>query len=289
MKIRKPSFSAIDLFTRCPMEYAREMVAGKSPPTKAMRRGTHLHDSLELAAKGIVSNSDWDWQVALSVVSREPPKGEMPTEEIRDYLRRALPIVKDLVPVKGGVEAWFDDVGPACGLPSLPICGKIDLISETSLCTSEMARPFDVCDGPSVIDYKTISREEKIKTSWEVRRSMQLKIYGLATGLTHAGFVYFPPKTDARAMFVEFSQEDLEIAHNYLTRTLDAMLSCWCQFTGMDSHEWGETISDDWDAERHGDWSAWPLCHADNYLCSKKWCTHFDNCIGAKSAQKGTA
>lgn len=287
MKIRIPSFSAIDKFSRCPREYAFELVYGRSPPSVAMKRGTHLHDGLENAAKLVLSKQH-EWQRAL--LASSAMKGEMSQDEYASYLERALPIVKELVPVKGGIEAWFDSVGEPWGFSPLPICGKIDLISETSWFTTEQAYVHEVIEGPAVIDYKTISREEKIKTSWETHRSMQLKIYCLTTGLKHAGFIYFPPKTEARAMFVQYTEEDMRVAYNWLTRQLDAMLACWNTFFEYFPHphttgySWGDEVDDK--LALQGDWQAFPLCHPDNFLCSKKWCDHFDKCIGAQSAER---
>jgi hypothetical protein len=284
MKIPFPSFTRIDTFSNCPRQYAEDVIAGPTPSTPAMERGSHLHNCLEVAAKKWLEldcpSPGQAWAKALDLISSAPPEGVLSQQEIESYLRRASDVVGPLIPVKGGVEAWFDDVGVAHGLPLLPIRGKIDLISETGLLTSEMARAFDVVDGPAVIDYKTISGEHKIKTSWEARRSMQLKIYCLATGLKRAGFVYFPPKSECRAMFVEFSDEDLQTAHRWLTKTLDAMLECWRRFFRC-YVQWGETINSE-----NRNWEAWPLAHPDWYLCSPKWCGHYDNCIGAKSAER---
>jgi hypothetical protein len=284
MKIPLPSFTRIDTFSRCPRQYVHDVLSGPTPSNKAMERGTHLHNSLEAAANLWLERPEWAWDVCLNRIMDAPPEGVLSQPEIESYLDRALPVVKDLIPVVGGVEAWFDDVGPACGLPSLPIRGKIDLISETSLKTSEQSRPYDVCDGPAVIDYKTISGERRIKNSWEAKRSMQLKIYCLATGLDRAGFIYFPPKSEARATFVHFSEDDLAVAHKWLTLQLEAMLACWKRFTRDPLAQFGHQLEDDELAD--GDWTAWPLSHPDNILCSPKWCEHYSNCIGASSAER---
>lgn len=273
MKIRLPSFSSMDTFSRCPRQYAEDVIKGRTPANKAMERGTHLHNSLEAAAK-IYLDKGPDWEAAIDGIIAAPPEGILSQEEIESYMNRARLIVKDLVPTPGGVEAWFDDIGAAHGLPVLPIRGKIDMISSTALLTSEQARPYNVEEAGAVVDYKTISGEHRIKNSWEAKRSMQLKIYALATGINRAGFVYFPPKTAARAIFVKFTDEELRIAHVWLTGQLNAILACWSRFLGR-TVTWLDEF------EPIGDWAAWPLSHPDNMLCSKKWCGHWKTCIGA--------
>lgn len=289
MIIPRPSFTRINTFASCPRQYAEDVLAGPTPSTPAMERGTHVHGCFEAAAH-VWLRREGDpadrWVQAIEEIKTAPPEGVLSQPEIESYLDRALPLLEGLVPVIGGVEAWFDSVGPACGLPELPIRGKIDLISETGLACSEQARPFGVVNGPAVVDYKTISGERRIKTSWEARRSMQLKIYALATGLMRAGFVYLPPKGEARAMFVELTEDDLAVAHRWLTMTLENMISCWRRFTRDPLAEFGHEL--DPEEVRDGDWSAWNLAHPDWILCSPKWCGHYDNCLGAV-AQKGSA
>lgn len=279
MKIPIPSFTRFDTFARCPRQYAEDVISGPTPSTVAMERGSHLHNAFEAAAKLRLAHPDWEWDTCVTRIKEAPPEGVLSQNELESYLSRALPILKGLTPVVGGVEAWFDAVGPACGLPPLPVRGKIDLISATVWDCSEQARPYAILKEAGVVDYKTISGERRIKTSWEARRSMQLRIYCLATGLRRAGFVYLPPKDEARAIFVEFTDELLEQAHRWIRITSDVMLSCWSRFAGKEV-TWGDEI------QPIGDWTAWPLSHSDNMLCSAKWCKHFDNCLGAKSAER---
>ena len=287
MKIRKPSFSAIDTFGRCPRQYAEGIIRGRGPESKAMLRGTHLHACLEEAAKHKLDH-DCTWREAIDAILEAPPDGILSQPVLEDHLERVFPIVSQLEPSLGGVELWFDVVGPAADLPELPICGKIDLISEVALKVSEQARPYASEEDPCLVDYKAISNERRIKASYEARRSMQFKIYALATGIRRAGFVYLTPKDECRAMFVELTEDDLRIAYRYLTMQLESMLSCWERFLwpvrprGSGPLTWGMEVDDIENDLEYANWSAWNLSHPDNFLCSSKWCDFHEHCIGKK-------
>jgi hypothetical protein len=251
-----------------------------------MERGTHVHNSLEKVAKLWLLSRPGPtpeerhkaWADAFEQVRGAPLEGIMETEELASYLDRAEVIMDGLIPINDCVEVWFNGIGQMFELPSLPICGKIDLVSEVGLATTQQSTKYGITPGPAVIDYKTIGGEHRIKGPIDAKRSMQLKIYCLATGAERAGFIYLLPTSRARATFVEFNIKELTIAHNWLSMQLANILSCWRRFTGNDSITWGDTLE-----SPDGDWDAWTLSSPDNFLCSPKWCDHYKQCIGKKA------
>jgi hypothetical protein len=237
-----------------------------------MLRGTHVHNIFEALMKRRLETGYW--KDSIEDIKMKPPDGVLSQEEIESYVDRLTPWLRSLDPVKGGVELWFDEVD------GLPIRGKVDLVSNYYPVTTTTGRLHAVVedDDLAVFDYKTIKDLSKVKTDYETRRSMQLRIYALATDTRVAGYIWLPPKSAVLATVVHFTEEDLRIAKLWLSRMLDSMLGCWARFLRIEAAQFGMTIPDDLS---EADWSAWGLSHPDNFLCSSKWCDHWTTCLGA--------
>lgn len=266
MRLHSPSFSRLDTFAMCPLRYAWDEICGSYPSTPAQLQGTQVHEFLQDAANGVIRGNAW------SEGAFAYPCGPLSLDMLEDYYARALPFLECFIPKD--TEVWFSEAA------GLPIRGKIDLLSDTTPLTSEMGTLVPgLIKEPCVVDYKTIGNPNRTKTSAEVRRSLQLRIYCLATGIRRAGFVYLPPKTDVTGVFLCFSKEELEVTRRWLERTFEVIKAKWQRFFRLSSPvEFGDEFPDE--SVIGADWSVWNLAHPDNFLCQEKYCVHWSKCLG---------
>ena len=194
--LRPPSFSSADTFSDiCERQAFLDKILGTSE-SEAMRRGSAVHEGIENLMRcardtpGITSLSSWRRLAPELSAVAEP------------YVKRLLewPGLGDLQPT--AVEQWFSMIPLRLGRPGFWWNGKIDLVSATT----------PGLDGPCVLDWKTIAAERKIKWPSQARRSLQLQIYCLVTGVRHAGFVYFTPTGPVKEVIVTFTEQELDKA-----------------------------------------------------------------------------
>ena len=263
MNPKSHSFSRISTFSEsCERRHAYDALKGWSS-SLPMERGSQIHKALEHLAEQMSFGQTL--QAAVEHVLMDLPAGPLSEAQLADYVHRAVPFFEHVTPEKGGVEQWFEYI------KGLPLVGKIDLISSTTPILDSYGRPVGSSNTRCVLDHKTIGRSDKIKTESEAKRSLQLKIYSMATGAMNAGFVYYLPYGDVRATIVTFEERDLEFARIWLRRTIDVIESRW-----KEAHELGQTAPD----FNGYNLSPFSLAEHGHFLCSAKYCDHWLDCLG---------
>lgn len=211
----------------------------------ALAKGLQIHKMLEAAGR--------DGYPALAPAAAGPLK----TEALLDYYTRARPVLDLLKPT--GIELWFEDQ-PAPGF-----CGKIDLISSTSPRFSQDGLPVAADNAPCVLDWKTVGLRNSGKNDYEARRSIQLQLYALVTGIPRAGFVYLPEAGAVHGVIIEFSQDELREARRWFEAQAAVIAARWEHTEGPDDPSQFAL------ADRLG---------RNGFLCAPKWCRFFSKCLG---------
>jgi hypothetical protein len=219
----------------------------------ALERGIRIHNMLEALGKEAIGTGDWEF-------ARHGRKlGE---EEARYY--KALEdsgILAALKPIE--VEQWIHEL--KFEGETLPWVGKIDLISATT--PDAGGKGVEVLDEHCIVDWKTINSSARVLSPWQAHRSLQLRVYSLATGIPVAGFIYILPSGQVASVFCWFSQEDLKVTWTWLKANHAVLQARWNQ------------LDDD-----HGNWEeVFSLAPLDHALCSKAWCSHWSRCLGKKA------
>lgn len=214
----------------------------------AAERGTHVHEALEIQAKAMANGMS----AREALDSMELPTGYLPEPELRSYLERALPAMNDLQPIRGQVERWFRSAG------KLPMNGKIDLVSRVTP-VFKFGEPAGFVDGPCVIDHKTTSKPEKVPSPEEAHRSLQLRLYCLATGCNSAAYIYHLPSGDCMGVSATFTDEELKETELEMLKVI-------------------VEVEKKWEA---GDERPFLLNKSPGRgLCCEKWCRHWNTCFG---------
>jgi len=269
---KKHSFSRMNTFADiCERRHAFDALIPGDWDTPAIKRGNHVHDSLEQMANLMVAGESA--RDAAEYLAENPPEGYLKQKVLAGYLERAVPVFELLDPIKGGVEAWFDDV------EGLPIIGKIDLQSMTIPVFDDHGRPSHAISGHCVIDHKTTASPARIKTKWDAKKSLQLQIYCLATGARTAGFLWYLPTGEVRGTMVDFSEDELAKAKLWLHHTTNVIQSRWqeAKTLGASGGGPGPHLSG-------YDLSPFSLAAPGHGLCNEKFCDHWEQCLG--KAQK---
>jgi hypothetical protein len=231
----------------------RAFLDAKFPDQKksaALERGIRIHNMLEALGKEAIGTGDWEF-------ARHGRKlGE---EEARYY--KALEdsgILAALKPIE--VEQWIHEL--KFEGETLPWVGKIDLVSATT--PNMKGKTVEVLGEPCIVDWKTINSSARILSPWQAQRSLQLRVYSLATGIPVAGFVYLLPSGQVTSVFSRFTTEELKVTWTWLKANHAVLQARWAQ------------LDDD-----HGNWEeVFSLAPIDNPLCCKQWCPHFQRCLG---------
>lgn len=261
VKLERPgrwrgSFSRYDTFlSNCELRAALDAKTPRSPESPAQARGSHVHDLAECLAKMRLSGELCADAIRQAVATTDGP---LAIATATSYADRLVPFLNSCDPAEDGIERWFEGIAWQGAWLELPFVGKVDLVSHNTPAIA-CRTPDEVdLDVPSVWDYKTISNAQRIKQHWQARRSLQLKTYCLATGVSRAGFVYLQKHGDPTYVWVDFSEEELTSTFRmlqYTERTIE--------------HRW-----------EHGGWG---LSSPDNALCSSKWCPHWKACMGSST------
>lgn len=253
------SFSRINTFTDiCERQAAYGSFIEGNWDTPAIKRGTHVHDALEAATNRMIRGKTA--KEALEYTAEHPPKGYLKENILAGYLERAAPIFDKLKPTIA--EEWFDTAG------GLPIRGKVDLQSETTpIFDSRGLLLPNVLEESCVLDHKTIGNSTKIKSAYEAKQSLQLRIYAIATGHLNAGFLYYLPSGAVRGVVVKFTKAELDLTKKWLTEEIKVINSRWVGAKNEDGTY---------------DVSKFSLARPGMPLCCKKWCNHWDLCLGKK-------
>lgn len=239
----------------------------------AIHRGNHVHDMLENMAlymtKGMTAV-----EAAEAVHESDAFDGYLKPPAAASYLERAIPVFELIKPKKGGVEAWFKDA------QKLPIIGKIDLQSSTTPVFGPNGLPVDSREEDCVLDHKTIGNPARMKGAHEAKKSLQLRIYCLATGMNTGGFIYYLPSGPVRGVVVTFTDAELALTREWLRLQLDVIDSRWERAK--------ELSGSDTTAPDIGGYNLQPFSLAEpgHGLCSPKWCDHWAECLGKKSPSK---
>jgi len=270
MNPKNHSFSRLNTFTSiCERRHAFDALVPEKADSPALRRGTHVHDALENMAELIIAGETA--VAAAEAVGDDPPEGSLSRDVLRGYLDRAVPVFEHLAPLKGGVEAWFRKI------EGMPIVGKIDLQSKRIPIFDERGLPVGSKPGLCVLDHKTTSSPARIQDGREARRSLQLRIYCLATEITTAGFLWFLPSGPVRGTLVEFTPEELETSRKWLQEELGVVDSRWAEAARKDGP--GPQIEG-------YDLSSFALAAPGHGLCSEKHCRHWFRCLGAPDTKE---
>ena len=185
----------------CERRYYLDKLDPDSFGGPAAQRGTHVHEAMEIMAKIMADGKTAE--EALEIMKAELPKGYLPELELTGYLTRSLVAMRDLKPIRGQVERWFRNAG------RLPMVGKIDLVSSVTP-VFEFGQPAGNEPGPCVIDHKTTSKPEKVPSPEEAHRSLQLRLYCLATSTKSAAYIYHLPTGDCMGVSATFTAEELK-------------------------------------------------------------------------------
>lgn len=234
------SFSRFDTFSRCELCYALDAILPRTPSTPAQARGSHVHDLYEFLARRRLQGRIWAdetlWEEVLEV------EGPLSENARRVYVDKIRPWLSEQRIVSA--EEWIRGIRWGEERLAQTFAGKIDLVTETE-------------DGEQTVwDYKTIGNSRKIKAKWEANRSLQLRIYCLATGARRAGFIYLQKTKPPVVVCVEFTDEELAATFTWLRTQEDVIEQRW----------------------REGGWA---LSSPESALCSAKWCPHWELCLGA--------
>jgi RecB family exonuclease len=270
---KRHSFSRLDTFANvCQRRHAYDALLKDWVDTPASLRGNHVHDALETMAKHMIAGQTA--VEAAEYVAEHPPPGYLKEEALAGYLQRAVPVFEHITPIPGGTEAWFDEAG------GLDICGKIDLQSATTPVFDNYGLPTHSVPGLCVLDHKTTASPARIKDKWEAKKSLQLKIYCLATGARNAGFLWYLPSGPVKGTMVHFEEDDLAIAKLWLRHTTEVVQSRWAEAKRNGSKMYGHS-----DELVEGyDLSGFSLAAPGHGLCNAKFCEHWDRCLGKKDA-----
>jgi hypothetical protein len=272
---KRHSFSRLNTFAEiCERRSAYDSLLKDWVDTPASKRGSHVHDALEQVAKRMV-NGETAVEAA-EYIAEHPPEGFLKQPVLAGYLERAVVALEHITPIEGRVEQWFEEAA------GLPIVGKIDLVSATTPVFDNYGLPTHSVPGLCVVDYKTTGSPARIKDKWEAKKSLQLKIYCLATGARNAGFLWFLPSGPVKGTFVHFEEDDLAIAKLWLRHTLEVVQSRWdvAARPRMGDHA---PLTTDHLVEGY-DLSGFSLAAPGHGLCNAKFCEHWDRCLGKKDS-----
>ncbi len=284
------SFTRIDDFSqKCERQHAYKAILGKWVTTPAQARGTHVHDGFEEAARNTLPRNGTPALFpddALDAVIKDPPKGPLPRKKFESYMERFRPIFLNLKPAIANaeprVEEWFREIDGRA------IRGKIDLVSDHTPLFDQYGRFLGAhIEDPCIIDYKTTSNPRSIKDECQARKSLQLQIYSLATGIPRAGFIYFMPSGEPRGAFVHFTKSELALAKRWLHDTMDVIDARWddAAARGFRAHvDTPGPLPDDvlFREGRFYDISTFSLASVGHPLCCEKWCEFYSRCLGRK-------
>jgi len=269
---KKHSFSRISTFSEiCERRGAFDSLIPREWDSAPIKRGNHVHDMLERMAL-LMIEGDTAVQAAEAVAeSKLCTEGYLKPNVAANYLQRAVPVFEHLKPRKEGVEAWFRDVS------GLPIVGKIDLISETTPLVDPSGYVIGSVDKLCILDHKTIGNPARMKGTYEAKKSLQLKIYCLATGARNAGFIYYLPTGAVRVVVVEFTEAELDIARTWLDLTLKTINRRWEEAAALSGRETGAPEVEGFNL------LPFSLAEPGHPLCNAKFCDHWDRCLGRKA------
>lgn len=249
------SYSRLNTASGCMRRYAAEALSPRFAASPAMEKGTDIHSCLEavsrrmLAGEGPVS--------ALEAVMDAPPVRFIAPDVARDYLARCSDLVLRFRPTEVEREFRFP-------LGGVVIRGRIDFVGE------ELAAEQDV-----VLDYKVTGSPATVKDYADSRRSLQLHIYALATGITRVGYVWLLPRGAPEVVLVDLAPEALRVTELWLRDQSGAIDAMWGATRGL--------TLDDIFAEH----SPWPLAARDYIFCSQRACPFWGRCVGrGLSAEK---
>lgn len=247
--LRPPSISSAGTFSDiCERQAFLDKIVA-APSSEAMERGKCVHAAIEEHMRIRMGEEVERW-------TGPDPYGAA------GYVARLLEWeeYKDLRP--RAVELWFCQIPGRMGRPGFWWNGKIDLVSATT----------PGLDGPCVLDWKTIIAERKIKSPWEAKKSLQLQVYCLVTGVRNAGFVYFTPSGPVKSTIVTFTEQELDKAWLWAYNHSLVIRSRWAALDD-DGGNWEEVFS---------------MAAPGHPLCSEKWCDHWDYCFNQEKVDMGS-
>jgi RecB family exonuclease len=239
------SASRINKYNNCPEAFRRSYIVGKRFVANArMAQGTTVHSLVELA---------------LGIKMRE---SRMPTsEEVLDHAASAFASAFE------GIEdwedtnesAWLDHTQKLYMLWHKTVAPTIVPVAleqriEEPIAGIKIVGYIDIIDASNgqktIIDLKVAKRG---KTDKDARNSLQLGLYSATTGIMNVGF----------DSLVKKKEPEIKLARATLTEG---------------DHSWiAEIVSSTADAIEAG---AFPKAPMDSWLCTEKWCEHWDDCRG---------
>ncbi len=247
------SFTRWNEFTNgCERRYALDILDPEREESLALRKGKQVHR----LAEGIIGwlsdgpPPDFDTIVWNSTVE----SGPCSREELEKYYDGICALLQKWKLHE--VEQWINTE-----VAGMKWAGKIDLIAEDD-------------KGKFVVDWKTCGTLTFIKGPVEAKRSLQLQVYCLATGLNRACFVYLPPSGVPKIVEAKFTKEQLAVTAARLRQYDKAILSRW-----IDAGAYlrgGNQVS----LEDGLDLHPFKLAGSDYPFCKKGTCRHFKRCFG---------
>lgn len=235
-----------------------------------LRRGSAVHNALE--ALGLLALEEGgDWDAALERMGDDWTKASDEVD-LRAVIGQALGFMAQTKPTD--IELWFERIySPDVDAEELPWRGKIDVILEA---TPLLKDGKIVDEDPSercLLDYKLVKGPDKILFPAAARRTLQAKAYCLATGIRNFIYLYLPPTGPAVPVSVSLTDEELAAAFVWMRG-----------LTACERAKWNAL------AEDFGNWQeVFPPAAPGNFLCTEKWCSHWNRCLGNEVDPMATA
>lgn len=258
------SYSRINTFANfCERRHAFEALF-PTPPNDAMRKGSHVHKGLEDMARAMRQTPEAGAHGAAEYAKAQnrKKKGFLPRAEFGGYMNVAVPAFRHLRPLE--VEKWVTKIPGV----SYTVRGRIDLISETTPIFDSSGLPVGAKEGKSIIDHKTLSRPAGMLSVAEAKKSLQLQMYALATGVKTVAYLYYlSASSPVHGVCVTFTDEVLELRKKWLTDITQVIESRWS------GAKLGTKIGEEYNL------SGFSLAPSDHPWCSKKYCPYWSRCF----------
>ena len=271
------SFSRMDTFlNKCQRAHAFDALIPEVKKNAILAKGSHVHDGLECLANLMIKEGMTALEAAEEVATNQP-EGYLKEPEFANYMHRGAEVFQYIKPVVA--EEWFElRIPDEVGQPKL--VGKIDLRSSVVPGFDHNGLPATILkEAQCVLDHKTTGNPKNIKSHYEAKNSLQLRIYCMVTGARHAGFLYYLPTGPVRGVVVEFSDEDIELTRKYLQENMQVIDWRWMEAKRVSGCGNGAP-------EVHGfNLRPFSLSPTPGYgLCQAKYCRHWDQCLGRKDS-----
>jgi hypothetical protein len=242
------SATAIKTFLEiCQRRYASEKLSPWTGSVDAAR-GDMIHAALEQAGRRAMTHNGSMIVGDLPQIycadnepearrAKDPCRWPLNTYEMTQWLTNAIDGSQDLRFT--AVEDWYKAPVPGCVHPLL---AKID-----GVCSQG---PNGL--GECIIDYKSVKTMGKRMSPYEVKQSIQGKVYSWLTGIRSVAFGFFTSNHPIEWVSHTYTEQDIADFERFLIHTCKLIEARWKDQT-------------------------WSTCQPGG-LCSAKWCSLYKEC-----------